>query len=235
MSKILSHIITTAPRPVPTLARSIESWRAGGFDEALTVCADGMDPPLTPGVNVVTTEKRGGLQSWVWALEYLILADPADWYMVVEDDVLWTRNAKAQLVDELRMIDPKGIGYISLYACRRVTSHLERETGFGHKALRSGYYESKLGWSTWGSQCLILPHSAASILTTDLTFREFVKTYAKNKNRDAVVSRALLDLKLRTMFRIPCLVNHALGANNSALGNKPVRPALECDYFQEAM
>lgn len=236
MSDLLAQIITTAPRPTETLTRSIKSWREAGFDERLNIFSDGVpefELPALPMLRFMFHPdfRIGGLVSWVYALNQLLLISDARWLMVAEDDIVWTRNCKATLLAELEKADPKGIGYISLYAARAVTWRLQRGVTLGH--LPPGYYESRLGWSTWGSQCLILPRASAIALLQNDAFRKFVQGHIKNKNRDAVVSKFLSDMRLRTMFRIPCLVNH-IGAGNSAYGNAE-KKALETDYFVEAL
>lgn len=241
MTELLASIITTAPRPTETLTFSIKSMREAGFvDERLNIMADGISDhelPQLPLLKFIHPPEYwlGGLKAWVYALRYLVENTEAPWLMVCEDDIVWTRNCKAQLELELHAATAaKNVGYISLYAARAVTWHLAKyNPTAGTGMLAPGYYESKLGWSTWGSQCLILPRDTAKKLLAHMPFRRFVESHMKNKNRDAIVSKFLSEMKLRTMFRIPCLVNH-IGAGNSALGNSP-KKALETDYFVEAL
>lgn len=228
---MLAHMITTAPRPVPTLDASIHSMRAAGFDETINVLADGACSYTQDNVNIVVPGQRlGGLKAWVYALTWLVQETEAEWLAVLEDDITWAPGAREALIRDLITLEERGdTGYLSLYLCLHNSTRIEY--ALNTRQLPPGIYEGKLGWSTWGSQALVLPRSTAKDLLKYRHFKEFVEGYAKNRNRDAVVSRYLKQLGYRTLFRVPCLVNHELGAMNSALGDKPFRPQLETKYW----
>ena len=72
--------VTTADRPKPTLARTLESFRDTGFE---------------PPVVFYDSEKRGGIWNIHRALTCLLETNPdADAFALIEDDVVFARNIR---------------------------------------------------------------------------------------------------------------------------------------------
>lgn len=220
-------IVTTAPRPRPTVLECLNSMCLAGFERPV-VLSDG-DNLSMEGV-IRNKPPLGGFKSWCKALD-LGVQSRRDWVLICEDDILWCPNAFTLLAQDLGYCTADDFGYLSLYTCRRVSSHLEQRYGV-HKrgTLEPGVYESRLGWSTWGSQALLFSRESAIALQQSEAFKDYRKNYGKNRNRDAIVSKCLTLIGRRTWFRIPSLVNHTLGEENSSLGPKGLQLGLRSDY-----
>lgn len=224
----LAVAVTTAPRPVETLSRSADSFRRAGFDGAAIV-SDGPLASRDGFVTYVNDPPLGGLRNWCFALQLLVETTQASWLMIVEDDVLWAKNAAAALDADLAMLDGKpNVGYLSLYTCRKVSREIERRKG---GRLGKGLHKSTLGASCWGSQAYAIPRSAAVALLANEAFDDFRRNYVKNRNRDNIVSGCLMAMGLSLYYRVPCLVSHEMGSANSSLSTKPVQRGLLTDYW----
>lgn len=229
---MLAIAITTAPRPAPTFDQSLASFRKAGFSDMVWVLNDGPFMNEIPAARVVNNSPPlGGLKNWAYALETLVTSSNAPWVMVLEDDIRWARGAAAALEKDLRDLDGKlrdGVGYLSLYLSRKVSKEIEYRKG---RPLRPGIYGSKLAEGCWGSQAYVLTREGAIALLADPTFDDRRRNYEKNRNRDGIVSGCLAAMGRRLYYRVPCLVDHALGSANSSLAVKPVQRALLTDYW----
>lgn len=148
--------------------------------------------------------------------------------MLCEDDITWAEGSRSALAADLQSVNPD-VGFLSLYCANRVSREIERRQR--RLRLKRGWHESRLGWESWGSQCLIFPRPAALRLLVDPQFNDFRVNYEKNRNRDAVTAKCVIDLGMKTLYRIPCLVNHDLGSGNSSLRLKPVQKGLTTRYW----
>lgn len=228
----LRTAIITAPRPRPTLARSIASYRDAGFQNHVQVFADGPVESLRD-VNVTVDMNKprlGNFRNWVHALR-TIMQDRADWYMVCEDDITWSTAAAVVLEKDLRAFAPDNVcGGISLYCPQRMAKVLERDYANGGR-LRQGWYGANLGRRTWGAQCMLFHHSHASALLNHKSFRDWAADTRNDKNVDAWVARSIEERGLEIVYRIPCLVDHEMGDNNSSIYGDKERPDLRTSYF----
>jgi hypothetical protein len=222
--------MTTAPRPVSTIRRSVASFRQAGFDGPLLVVSDGLpsEPLLGPVELVVNDPPRGGLRNWLHAFRLAVKRSPGSWVGVLEDDILWAEGAAAALDAELGRRWPADVGYLSLYLARKVSRELESRGG---RPLRAGWHESQLGGLCWGSQAYLFPPGMAGQLAASRDFEATVLGWVKNRNRDGIISGWLSKRGMRLMYRVPSLVSHDLGSANSSLAPKPVQRSLLCDYW----
>lgn len=226
------YAITTAPRPIPTLERSLASMRAAGINAPVPVFSDG---PCTvsdaAAIVIENTPPLGGLRNWCHALERVTRETNAEWIAMLEDDILWAQGSGEALLRDLdhsRRQAPD-IGYLSLYLPSIVSRSMEREQM--RVRLRPGYHRSRMGNRCWGSQAYVLPRHAAEALLADPTFQDYRQNYAKNRNRDNIVSGCLSQMGRQLLYRVPCLVSHELGSANSSLGDKPVQRGLLTRYW----
>lgn len=222
---MIATAITTAPRPQPTLAASLRSYREAGFINQVTIFADGDADTDDPACVVSRNDPPlGCLRNFAHALRCIVAAGDGDWLLFLQDDVTWARGSAAALPLQLSTIR---LGCISLYCPRRVSRHLHERHG---RPLVPGLYPSTLGWDTWGAQALLFPREAARRLVEDGQFKDYVANWKRNRNVDRIVPKCLLDLGLEVLYRIPSLVDHG-GEANSSLGSKRVHEALSTDYF----
>lgn len=231
--------IITAPRPRPTLAQSLGSYRRAGFTDRLLVFSDGGETMVADKVLTLQNEVRlGNKANWIRALSVLFReGEPGDWLMVCEDDVTWAQNAASVLDAELALYqhstELKRAGVQSLFAPRRVTDAAKRELGTAR--LPGGWYSydsMQMGRKTWGAQCYLFTWVQAKVLLSDARFQAFSSDPRKDKNIDAIVGQCVNEMGKAVAYLIPCLVNHDLGEANSSLGYADDRPQLRCDYFK---
>lgn len=223
--------IITAPRPRPTLAASLASFRRAGFTQDVIICNDGSDAVIADGVFNVKNEVRlGNKLNWDRALSLLISqAEDTDWLMVCEDDIVWQAGAAVALDHDLDMlIESRGlvnIGALSLYAPRKHTNEAGK--------LRDGWHWDKMqhGRKTWGAQCMVFRHAQALSLQNSEAYRGYMLDTKMDKNIDVVLGASINAAGRNILYRIPCLVNH-IGAGNSSLGYPDDRPNLVTDYFR---
>jgi len=238
MSDTLIQIgIITAPRPRPTIAKSLLSLELAGFQliDAM-VFADG--PCDLDGVSVYRNAvPLGNKGNWVNALRTMIvIADsgqyPYPWMMVCEDDITWVPNCAERLIAELdrRNWDDdnnRRVRCISLYLPRRHS----KAHGLG---LMPGYHFEGMqhGRKTWGAQCYLFRRDWAKALLSNPLFQHYADDPKKDKNIDGIIGECINNAGHVIAFRVPCLVNHVMGEANSSLGYPPVRPDLQTDYWR---
>lgn len=228
----LRTAIITAPRPRPTLARSLMSYRDAGFTNHVQVFADGPVEALRD-VNVtvdMNSPRKGNFRNWVHALR-TIMIDTADWYMVCEDDITWSTAAAVVLAKDLSNFAlDKYCGAVSLYCPHRMAKILERDYANGGR-LTQGWYGANLGHRTWGAQCLLFHRMHAIELMGHDSFKSWHANPRNDKNVDAWVAKSIEERGREIVYRIPCLVDHEMGDNNSSIYGDKVRPELRTNYF----
>jgi hypothetical protein len=221
--------IITAPRPRPTLAQSIASYRRAGFENEVIVFAEpnGRDVVVADKVTTIHNEVRlGNLRNWARALAVLESKSP-DFVMICEDDISWAAGAPEFLdraIGALSVLDGRS-GAMSLYLPNRHAARMQ--------PLRQGWNVGGLGKGTWGFQCMMFSLAQARNLLTASEFRAILRDHTRDKNIDAIVGQVLKNLHLSILYLNPCLVLHDLGQGNSSLGYRDDRPDLETQYFRE--
>jgi hypothetical protein len=220
--------MTTAPRAVRTVDQSLASLRAAGFTQVVQVYSDTPHDTLDdPAVDVHQNDPPlGDLRNWCHALEQLLTVE-SDWLLLLEDDITWASGAAAALGADLERLTTRraSIGYLSLYCAQKIS----RQWDHGRKLVKPGFYATSEGWRCWGSQAYVVPRSSALALRQSVQFQQFQQTHTNQ--RDSIVSECFKALKLDRLYRLPCLVNHELGASNSARhgGSTPI--GLETRYW----
>jgi hypothetical protein len=224
----LAIAITTAPRDRETFAASLASLRAAGFVQQVRVLADKVSPEGEGCVITRNDPPLDGIKNWYKACRTLLDETAATWLMILEDDVTWAKGASEALYRDLGALDPATTGYLSLYLCRHVAKHIQREAHA--KRLPPGMHDAaSMGGRCWGSQAYVLPRQSAEKLLSDRIFTNMVQI--RWKNRDLLVSGTLSRHGKKLLYRVPCLVNHKLGNANSSLTKKGVMPDLLTDYW----
>lgn len=193
----------TAPRPVSTLDQSLASFKAAGFDEEPIVVND--------------NKGLGNLRNWARALVTVMAGNPHSLFVgIMQDDILWARNSRAVLYREI--IDmgyrAKEAGYLSLYLFDKHVEEREMKIPKWRN-----WHASKWGYKSCGAQCYVLPRRSAKQLLRYPRFQELCEEGALGD--DHAVSGCFWQMNLLCWFRIPALVSHSPGVNNSSMGHKP--------------
>lgn len=228
--------IITAPRPRPTLAESVRSLRAAGFEDEVLVFNDGGGYVVADRVRILDNEVcLGNKLNWTRALSVLVSgAAMNDWIMVCEDDISWAVNAARDLDEALVEIyrRPGAVdraGVFSLYTPRRVSALI----GI-HGRIAPGWYSTglQMGKRTWGAQCYLFSWQMAVDLLSNAEFKDIMADRTRDKNIDAFIGQCVNNMGRDVVYRVPCLVTHDLGRANSSLGYRDDRPQLETDCFR---
>ena len=132
--------VTTAPRPVPTLKRTLMSLERGGFGE----------------VRVVDDVRRDGAwPNWLRAVRTLLTERPAaDALLVCQDDIVCCRRLREHLE---RILWPDGsVAVCSPYCPGPYCGD------------RQGWHQERRGWYLVGALCWAMPRAAAEAILDDI-------------------------------------------------------------------
>lgn len=198
--------MTTAPRAVSTLNRTLRSLRRAGWTERVHLFAEAgtrtWAARLSGGPLAIIHRKKPSLGAWpnfFLGLQELYLRQPdADAYLMVQDDVVFCSGLRDYLEKNLW---PKGgrTGVVSLHT----PSHLAPENG-------SGFFHANLGWSAWGAQAMIFPNAAARSFLSDPKVIEHRQKGILDgtKNVDSVIGDWCARTKHQFWMHAPSLTEH---------------------------
>jgi hypothetical protein len=216
--------MTTAPRPEPYITRSVASLRAAGFDQTVHYFAEpgstfpGVDPYPPDGVLHAATVPFGCFPNWRRALHRL--ADhaerPDDFIMVVQDDVVWCKGARAILDRFLSGILPglggpcRPFGFASPYASPAVVAAIHKEDYEDDRRGQSWVPPLFYNKSFWGALALVFTAESAYAL---LEHPRFV-AHDHHRKVDVVVGNCMRDMGREMTVALPSLCDH-IGAHST--------------------
>jgi hypothetical protein len=196
--------VLTAPRPVPTLDRTLSSLQRAGWSDARVW----RDRGLRPG--------EGNFCPWRERLAFLLREVPdADAYFLPEDDVVFCRELRTYLQRALWPEDPSKIALCSVFT---------PEAYFSDKA---GWHQQNRGYYLVAAQAWIMPPVAARAVLADLA------SVRSPYGVDRVVGEWAAQTNRSVWYHSPSLAQH-IGVGNSALGDalrSPLRST--CDFIGE--
>lgn len=207
--------VTTAPRPEPTLARTLDSLAAAGWEHPRLFVEPGSEiPPRFADLpRSDRDEPLGAFANWYLALAELVMRSPrAEAYFMVQDDVVFARGVRPFL--ERALWPAANCGAVSIYC----PSHY----AVGQPA---GFHLEDRGWGTWTAQTLLLPNPSARALLSDVEVVNHRHHGPREgmKNIDCVVGRWCLAAGRPFYVYTPSLAQHigetsTLYASASAAG-----------------
>ncbi len=196
----LAIAMTTAPRPIPTIDRSLASLRAAGFDQHVLISHD--------------TERLGVPKHWLRTLEMLLSSTSEPWLLMLQDDTTWSPDAAAELEARRQSLAP----FWSLYVDKTVANELEASHG---RPLAPGAYYSRLGHQSGGALAYGFWRPFAEKLLAHEELRRDVETHERGIDR--WVPKAALALGRELQVWVPSLLTHELGSGNSSMRTKAPR------------
>lgn len=236
--------MTTAPRPSRTVIKSLNSLRVdAGYGGIVHMFDDGCGEIFVGDkiVHHTNSPPLGPLVNFVSALSNLI-RESYPYILLMEDDVMFASGAFEQLQRDLPEIHERyGRQFLySIYTSQTVSFPLEKH----HKAtiLMDGTYTMNWARKAGGSQAYVFTQMAAVNLLSEGGFKERIrqainmpfdplrKKENRNCDRDNQVSAALMRLSIPVVYRIPSLVHHSLGSENSSYWKKG---AQDTRYFSQ--
>lgn len=202
--ELLSVGMTTAPRideegrDRSRLTQSLASFRSAGFDQRVYLFAEPGVTAGSDGCELISTENQlGCFQNWRRGLTYLSEKAPARWYLMLQDDVVWSPGAAATVIKAVASGKYDSAGFLSAYtspamvAGKRASSSRWRPVKFHNNAF-------------WGALALLLPAEAAGLL---LSFPRFV-SHDHHRKLDVVVGNCFRDMQRQMLVSVPSLCDH---------------------------
>ena len=186
----IATVVLTAPRPTPTLDRTLDSLDAAGF----------------PAVSAYNDAAASGhFRAWMSALGWIVSQrGDADAYFVVEDDTVFCRDLQSYLQ---RTLWPGKNPAEKIALCSPYCPKAYRQPKRGWSDAQSGR-----GHYLAGSQAWILPAPAARAVLAEVAPRRTVH------NADWEIGRWAQATRRKIWYHTPSLVQH-VGLGNSALGD----------------
>lgn len=133
--------VTTAPRPQPTLERTLTSLAATGFPEPLLVS---------------DATRAGSWPTWLAALKRLLEGRPdATAYLVVQDDVIFCRKLRSYLE---RTLWPSETAALCSPFCPAA-----------YRRPTAGWHRENHGWYLVAAQCWAIPPATARRMVAELS------------------------------------------------------------------
>lgn len=132
--------LTTAPRPVPILKRTLASLKRSGFDDVRVFDDAG---------------RKGAWPNWLEAVRTLLEQHPeADALLLCQDDAVLCRGLRAYLD---RTLWPGPAAALCSPYCPGP-----------YRKRQSGWHEQRRGWYLVGALCWAVPRQAAEAILRDL-------------------------------------------------------------------
>ncbi len=195
----IATVVLTAPRPQPTLQRTLDSLQAAGWTNGRA----GASP------QILVYEDRalsGHFRGYMGALRHAVECQPrADAYFVVEDDVVFCPGLHRYLQQTLWPGPVEKIALCSPYCPK---AYQQERPGWSDAQSKRGFYLA-------GSQAWIFPPQAAEAILADVAPRE------SRHSADWEIGRWADRTARQVWYHTPSLAQHK-GIGNSALGDNLV-------------
>jgi len=193
--------MTLAPRAKETYNIAINSLRAAGFSDRITIF---MEPSYynfeDNNLLLVKNKKKFGcFKNYNHGLNYLLKHTKKSFIFIIQDDYIFDSNIFHKL-DSIISLDIKNIGYFSPLLNIRMAEKLQ-------VSVAEGWQESTIGWGSWGA-CYIMPVESVYKLLKHPFYTNHLYKYKKNEQIDACVSETFKKLGLKMLFYSPSLVDH---------------------------
>ncbi len=190
---------------------SIASLRAAGFKQPVVAFVEPGAEIHLPALDqfnikpVQRAEKLGCFQNFRHGLQHLMQHEPADWYLMLQDDCVW--RADSALVLGALLNDPamQTVGMLSPYTSKAMVPFKEKkrdERGKpGDRVASCSFYNKAF----WGAVAMAFPHESAKALDAHPRYAE----HAHTRKLDVVVGNTLrVELKLDIKICLPSLCDH---------------------------
>lgn len=203
--------VTTAPRPLETLERTLESLDVAGWS-LVHVFAE-PDSPVSLSVDPSywhqRSQKLGAFSNWYVALTELVIRDPfADAYLLCQDDIVLCRDTRAYLEETLWLSERPQV--VSPY-CAEVHDSGEQ----------NGFFVANAGWHTCGALALIFPNAIARSLLCDSLLLHHRRNGPRHghSNIDSIIGQWCQRSGIAFLMHAPSLVEH-IGHHSSLWGGE---------------
>jgi hypothetical protein len=212
----LAIAMTTAPRPTPYIGRAFDSLRGAGFAGPVHVFLepDCPDVPLAGAVPHQAAARFGCFPNWKRALAWTTARVEADFYLMLQDDVVWRPAAAAALE---RLMDgaaaAAGFGFASPYTSPAMVPGAYLGAASGQAWVPPAFYNRAF----WGALALLFSRESAAAL---LRCPRFI-AHDHHRKLDVVVGHCMRDLGRAMLVAVPSLCDHI--GEFSTLGRHLIR------------
>lgn len=214
MAPRLALAMTTARRAERYAHESLESMRAAGFDQELHVFAEPDSHDLSVHAGTVihnNSEQLGCYRNWRASLEWMLANVPADWYMLVQDDVVYRRDTASLMLTTIADKQFAKVGFLSPYASAGMVSGvIKNKKGWQHAVHGAGR-------GFWGALTFCMPRSSAVALVANERFR----SHNHHRKLDNLVGNVFADLRRSRLIHLPSFCDHI--GKVSTLGRHKVK------------
>lgn len=218
MAKTLAVGMTTAKRRERYAFTSLESFREAGFPQQLHVFAEPGSHDLSDETDITFhqhKEQKRCFQNWRYSLTWLTENVEADWYMIIQDDVVYRDDTWELLNKAINCGDytARDVGFLSPYASAGLVSKNMK----GQKGWRPAGGAHARGKGFWGALTFCMPAASAHKLLALPRFRN----HTHHRKVDVIVGNCFRDLKLARLICLPSLCDHI--GRVSTLGRHRIR------------
>lgn len=179
--------IVTAPRPQPTLSRSLASLQLAGFDPIIFAEPDS-DLSRVNGTTVIQRHRRlGGWSNWFAALHHLVSLN-TDLILLCQDDVIYARNIRGYIESAW----PIGAEIVSFYCS---AAYVAAPPFFQH---------TPPPWGIRGALTLAFPRQTAERMIES----KLLRSYARQSAVDGIIGKWAKRQGVDVFFCCPSLADH---------------------------
>ncbi|QDV45149.1 hypothetical protein Enr13x_50230 [Stieleria neptunia] len=192
--------VTTAPRRLPTLERSVRSVLDSGWHDPVLFVDGDVDVPASLGTLATCrrTPAVGAFPNYVLSLGELFMRDPhADAYLMIQDDALLLGTPAMREYLQTVLWPGDGAWIASLYCSKQ-------------------YTQASTGWHTfpdrwvWGAVAFVFSPAALRLfLASPLVYQHRALPGAKGLSRiDVAIGHVAVANEIPILFPSPSLVQH---------------------------
>jgi hypothetical protein len=192
----------TAWRPDPVIDTSLDSLRAAGFEQTVHVFAEPTaQVKKRPDIELRrNAHTQGCFPNWRNTAVWMFVNTDADWIMVLQDDVVWRNDGRAQL--EAGMAAHPAVGMLSPYCSPKMLPHDLRQNASPEESWQEAQFYDK---TFIGALALCFPRESLG----KLLHHDRFLSHTHHRKTDTLVGNTLrLELGLSILVHIPSLANH---------------------------
>lgn len=201
-------VITNAPRPKPTISKSIAYLRKVGFEQDITVFSEPDSPLISlEGVTQQFNKSRlGCFKNFSRALQESLYDG---WIFILQDDARYNRYIQKYLNEFMNLENEAAY----------LTPYLSTHDALLMDKLPQGFHIHDKGYEEcyWGATISLLIHSKQA---KKLLSHPDWKAYDKEQKVDCLLCHVMKDLNLDQYFYYPSLVDHF--GHHSTLGHRSI-------------
>lgn len=191
--------VTTAPRNIPTIEKSILSLRYSGFKQQLHIFSEPYSPQPKKDKNYIwhnNPKTKGCFNNFHDSIGWLLENTQDQYYMLCQDDVVYQRHIKKYIRDI------KGVQ--TFYLATEWGNNLDKPKGW-HL-----YDQPDNHICFWGACCYVIDRTTLEHIFTHPSFKAHLihANNPENKKCDCIVNTICSADKIPFYYHSPSLTDH---------------------------